>query len=264
MFRRSFRRDAPSGSYVSGRGDHNWPPSLEAVVPREHALCRGWQRTCVTVARMRTDATTDLAAERSRSNDEWLRALAADGSSSEPAYRDLRLILVCGLRRILSSRAVPEDLCEDFAQEALVRIRGRLATFRGDSRFTTWALSIATRLAFDELRHKRWKDVSFEEVTADAGRPLVFESRADAPQEKRVARERVLAELRDVLENKLTDRQRTALIAELNGMPHAEIATALGMKRNAVYKLTHDARKRVKAHLEAAGLSEVDVLWMFE
>lgn len=36
------------------------------------------------------------------------------------------------------------------------------------------------------------------------------------------------------------------------------------MKRNAVYKLSHDARKRVKAHLEASGLSKVDVLWVFE
>ena len=139
-----------------------------------------------------------------------------------------------------------------------------LSDFRGDSRFTTWVLSIATRLVFDDLRHKRWKDVSLEAVTADARGSLVFESRANISQDKLVARERLLAELRDVLESNLTDKQRVALVAELNGMPHAEIATALGMTRNAVYKLTHDARRRVKAHLEAAGVSEVDVLWIFE
>ena len=103
-----------------------------------------------------------------------------------------------------------------------------------------------------------------EAVTADARGSLAFESRANISQDKLVARERLLAELRDVLESNLTDKQRVALVAELNGMPHAEIATALGMTRNAVYKLTHDARRRVKAHLEAAGVSEVDVLWIFE
>ena len=199
-----------------------------------------------------------------RDNDEWVRALGADGPVREAAQRDLRRLLVRGLRRILAPHGLGEDLCEDFAQETLLRIRERLSAFRGESRFTTWALSIATRVAFDELRHKRWKDVSFEAATADALVPLAFEPGSDAPQEKGVLRERVLAELRDVIENKLTDKQRRVLIAELNGMPHAEIAEALGMNRNALYKLSHDARKRVKFHLESAGLSEVEVLWVFE
>ena len=211
-----------------------------------------------------SSGTTEDLARPPRDNDEWVRSLADDGPAGEAAQRDLRRVLVGGLRRILVPRGLAEDLCEDFAHEALMRIRERLAAFRGESRFTTWALSIATRVAFDELRHKRWKDVSFESATADARGPLAFEPRADASQEKALVRERVLAELRDVIENKLTDKQRRVLIAELNGMPHAEIADALGMNRNAVYKLSHDARKRVKFHLESVGLSDVEVLWVFE
>lgn len=199
-----------------------------------------------------------------RENDDWVSAIAADGAVGEAAQRDLRHVLVNGLRRILSSRGVAEDLCEDFAQEALVRIRERLGAFRGESRFTTWALSIATRVAFDELRHKRWKDVSFEALTADARGPVTFEPSADASQERSLVRSRVLSELRHVIETKLTDKQRTVLVAELNGMPHAAIAGTLEMNRNALYKLSHDARKRVKYHLEEAGVSEVDVLWAFE
>ena len=53
-------------------------------------------------------------------------------------------------------------------------------------------------------------------------------------------------------------------MAELKGMPHAEIATSRGGTRNAVYKLTHDARKRVQAQLQAAGIFAHDVLWAFE
>lgn len=211
---------------------------------------------------LRSDAAAPGILPRVRDNDAWVNELGSEGPAGATAQRDLRSLLVTGLARVLSSRGVAPDLCEDFAQEALVRVR--LSAFRGESRFTTWAMAIATRIAFDELRHKRWKDVSFEVVSADAKTPLVFEPREEASQEKGLLREKVLAELREVLESKLTEKQRAVLVAELNGMPQAEIAPFLGMNRNALYKLSHDARRRVKAHLEEAGISEVDVLWVFE
>ena len=192
----------------------------------------------------------------------WLRALADDGPAGDGARLDLRRVLVSGLRRSLARRGVAEDLCEDFAQEALVSIRERLPGFRGESRFTTWALSIAIRIAFDELRHKRWKDVSFETVCAEPAGGV--EAAVDAPQEKAVVRERVLAELHAVIAGKLTAKQRAVLVAELSGMPQAEIARALETNQNAVYKLSHDARRRVKDHLDSAGISGEDVRWVFE
>src|SRR5262249_34019534 len=65
--------------------------------------------------------------------------------------------------------------------------------------------------------------------------------------------------LREVIEHDLTEKQRQVLSAELSGVPHAEIATRLGMNRNALYKLGHDARRRVKARLEAAGVAGWDI-----
>ena len=121
-----------------------------------------------------------------------------------------------------------------------------VSSFRGESRFTTWAMAIATRIAFDELRHKRWQDVSYEAASADARGPIAFEPSPDVLPDRQLLRERVLAELRVVLDTKLTDKQRGVLVAELGGMPQAEIAHHLGMERNAVYKLSHDARKRAK------------------
>jgi RNA polymerase sigma-70 factor (ECF subfamily) len=198
-----------------------------------------------------------------RDNDAWTRALADDGPQGDAARRDLRRALVSGLRRALASRGVGEDQCEDFAQEALLRVRERLPTFRGESRFTSWALSIAVRLAFDELRHRRWKDVSFEAVTAAAHAPVAFEPSAEADQERGLLRERVLAALRQAVSEELTDKQRVALAAELSGMPHLDIAREMGTNRNALYKLTHDARRKIKARLTAAGIEAADVLWIF-
>jgi RNA polymerase sigma-70 factor (ECF subfamily) len=199
----------------------------------------------------------------SAEGEQWVLALCSEGSGGHAAQQVLRAKLVKGLRQALASRGVGDDVCEDFAQEALVRIRERLPTFRGDSRFMTWALSIALRLAFDELRHSRWKDVSFEEITSDSG-SLTFEPCAEATQEKVLLRERVLAALREVIEQRITEKQRAVLLAEFQGMPDAEIAASLGMTRNALYKLSHDARKRVKAHLEASGFSPEDALGGFE
>src|SRR2546426_7038313 len=199
-----------------------------------------------------------------RENAEWVRAIADDGADGEAARRDLREVLVTGLMRVLTARGADEDLCEDFAQEALLRVRERLGGFRGESRFTTWALSIAMRIAFDDLRHKRWRDVSFDAMLEGARSPLVFEPRVEATQERSAGRERVLRALAGVIEGKLTEKQRAVLVAELEGMPHAEIAERLGMKQNALYKLSHDARKSVKVHLEALGICEADVLWVFE
>ena len=61
------------------------------------------------------------------------------------------------------------------------------------------------------------------------------------------------------IEHDLTEKQRTALLAELKGMPQDEIARQLGSNRNAIYKLTHDARKKLRAALEAAGYTALDV-----
>ena len=85
---------------------------------------------------------------------------------------------------------------------------------------------------------------------------------ADAPS--RDARPAILAQMHRVVETGLTDRQRRALVAELRGMPQGEIAVQMGLTRNALYKLTHDARQKLKRGLEAAGISGDEVREAFD
>jgi RNA polymerase sigma-70 factor (ECF subfamily) len=112
-----------------------------------------------------TEATPSWPTKRT--NEEWIAALTSEAAQRAASERDLRAILVDGLRRALSQR-VDDDLCQDFAQEAMMRVCAHIADFRGESRFTSWAIAIAVRVAFDELRHQRWKDVSFDALTQDA------------------------------------------------------------------------------------------------
>lgn len=189
-----------------------------------------------------------------RTNETWLRQLSAAGPQQAAALSDLREALLRGLRRALSGRPGADDAFQqDAAQDALVRILDRLAQFEGRSRFLTWATSIAIRVALSDLRRQRWKDVSLDALVSDANftpQPAVDDdSRADSESERRAVYEK----MHEVIQNELTEKQRTALVAELRGMPQDEIAHQLGSNRNALYKLSHDARKRLKQGLEAAG-----------
>ena len=196
---------------------------------------------------------------------DWIGELSAGGPTADAALADLRVVLLRGLRRALSGRAGADDaLVEDLAQEATLRVLGRLDSYRGESRFTTWAVMIAVRVALTELRRPRWRDVSLERLAAeDRGGPPDPPSTAPGPA-REVERCEILDLLRVTLEGGLTARQRVALVGELRGMPQEEIARQLGIGRNALYKLGHDARRRLKARLIAAGVTDEDVRAAFD
>ena len=188
-----------------------------------------------------------------RADGDWLALLAArDGA----AVAELRDRLCRGLLKVLAGRADP-SVAEDFAQDATVRVLDRLADFRGDSRFLTWALAVATRVAFSELRKARHKDVSLDALTA-AGR-VVPEPAAADDLAAALDRASAVDTLRRLIDTALTDRQRAVVRAELDGVPQAVIAERLGTNRNALYKLGHDARMKLKAGLEAAGITADEV-----
>jgi RNA polymerase sigma-70 factor (ECF subfamily) len=195
-----------------------------------------------------------------RDNETWLAHLGGSGPDQQAALSDLREALLRGLRRALDHRAGADDgFLEDVVQDTLVRILERLPQFEGRSRFLTWAMAVAIRVAMSELRHRRWKDVSLDEAVAGRnlapGQAIVDEPGPAARSE----REAILAAMHEVIRNGLTTKQREALLAELRGMSQDEIARHLGSNRNALYKLTHDARRRLRQSLEAAGFTAEDI-----
>ncbi len=202
-----------------------------------------------------------------RSNQEWLDALR----SPEPdeALAELRTLLVRGLRYALADRFnVTEDDLEDFAQNALLRILDNLHTFRGESRFTTWAHKIAVRVAFTELRRRRWQEVSLQDLIAryDDGdfTPAALTNHTAGP-ERRTTQRLMLETIQRIIAEELTERQRQAMTAVMmGGMPLEEVARRMGTNRNALYKLLHDARQHLKKRLLAEGLTPQEVLAAFE
>ena len=164
------------------------------------------------------------------------------------------------LRKALSSYARADDpFLEDAVQDSLLRILDRLDQFEGRSRFVTWATTIAIRVAMSELRRFRWRDVSLDQVVDDTAPLSQFATDDGSGPDNQFERNTILEKMQEVIDTQLTEKQRTALLAEMKGMPQEEIARQLGSNRNAVYKLTHDARKKLKQGLEAAGYGADDI-----
>jgi len=201
-----------------------------------------------------------VAAIMDRNNDTWRMHLSDAGPDQQTALLDLREALVFGLRRALPHRARADDaFLEDIVQDALVRILERLPQFEGRSRFVTWAMSIAVHIAMSELRRRRWKDVSLDEAIAGADLPPRRAIDDDPGPDASSEREAILDAMREIIRDGLTEKQRAALLAGLRGMPLDEIARRLDTNRNALYKLTHDARMRLKRGLETAGFTAEDI-----
>jgi RNA polymerase sigma-70 factor (ECF subfamily) len=201
---------------------------------------------------------------RERTNEQWLAELR--GANPDEALADLYDLLVRGLRAAFGSYGGGvEANFGDFAQEALIRITGNLDSFRGESRFTTWAQKIAMNVAFTELKRSRWRDVSLQDLFARREAADLGPADTQLTPEQLAYQNTVLGELRRMVDEELTDRQREAVVAViLEGMPISEVARRMGTNQNALYKLLHDARRKLKRQMEAAGFSPQEVLAAFE
>lgn len=202
-----------------------------------------------------------------RTNDQWVSELAESSPKFNLALEDLRFLLLKGLSAGLRKwRGVNKEILEDAAQEALVKIISRLDTFRGNCRFTTWALKIGVNTALSELRHRRWSDVSLDELTESKGMGFMTESmssRSYSP-EKQTIQNMIMDTLKRLMETELTERQRKAMIAvRFHGMPLAEVARQMGSNQNSLYKLLHDARLRLKNAMSKENLSTNEVIASF-
>ncbi len=190
---------------------------------------------------------------------ELFRAICTDGTERELALSQLRELLVRGLTKSLSGRYGKPLNIEDIVQEALVRILHSLDQFQGRSEFRTWAMTIAIRIGISELRRRYHADQSLDAFTADeSGNFEIVVGEFFDPVSSQ-AKQELLQVFQELIDRRLTDKQRIVIRAYLSGFSTDGMANALNMNRNAVYKLLHDARMRLKDGLGQAGYSADDV-----
>ena len=195
----------------------------------------------------------------------WLRSLRGDGPAREDAVARLHELLLRAARFEVARRrpALPhlrgedlDDLALEAADDALVSVLARLGTFRGLSRFTTWAYKFALLEAAVKLRTRAWQG---REVPLAPETWGLFASGALGPAGEAEQTE-LVAVLQAAIADVLTPHQRRVLVAlALNGVPIDVLAERAGTTRGALYKTLHDARRKLRRHLEECGLSVDDL-----
>jgi RNA polymerase sigma-70 factor (ECF subfamily) len=189
----------------------------------------------------------------------WIQALSGDGRARDDAIGRHHEMLVRAARFEIGRRGRAlgfnrpsdlDDLATQAASDALMAIMRKLPTYRGDSRFTTWAYKFALLEAGVKVRRRAWhgREVPLEY----AGWAHLADGRAAPDTEAETAE--LIDAVGRAIEESLTPHQREVLIAiTLNGVPIDVLAERLSTTRGALYKTLHDGRKKLRAHLVAEG-----------
>jgi RNA polymerase sigma-70 factor (ECF subfamily) len=218
-----------------------------------------------------------LSMSSTRTNEEWLYALNASGEIQEAAITDLRDLLLRATlyffnRNLGDLKGLDHDeilqRAEDCAQEALIAVMSHLSDFRGDSKFTTWAYKFAINIALMTARRERWKGKSLDQLSFLHNGRLFEWQRQDGSSgltpDRFAIQDEISDILREVIERDLTEKQRVVLIMMVfNEVPMDEVVQRLGTNRNAIYKMLHEARRKLKSSLQARGFEVSEMLALF-
>jgi RNA polymerase sigma-70 factor, ECF subfamily len=155
-------------------------------------------------------------------------------------------------RHRLGSIRGPEfdDLAQQAADDALVKVLDRLDEFRGLSRFTTWAYTFVIFEISAKVARHAWRrhGHDLDQLKWDELPDRV----ALRPDERLEQRAQLDALSRAIGE--LSERQREVFVAvALNDVPIDVLAMKFGSSRNAIYKNLFDARRRLQGLMAAAG-----------
>jgi RNA polymerase sigma-70 factor, ECF subfamily len=191
--------------------------------------------------------------------DDLLLRLRSGGHAHEQAVGELHDLLLRAARFEIGRRRAAlgqvrgetaEDLALQAADDAFVAVMGKLGEFRGESRFTTWAYKFALYEAAVRVRRRAWQH---REVVIDPESWLTVGDAAAGPAEL-ADRAELLAAIRAAIDAKLSPRQREVLVAlAIQGIPIDVLAERMDTNRGALYKVLHDARRKLRSELLAAG-----------
>jgi len=190
-------------------------------------------------------------------NAQWVDGLC--GARSAEAEARLHELLLRVARAEVGRRAGrlrlagPEldDIAHQAAHDAMLAILRKLDTFRGESRFTTWAYKFVIFEVSGKVARHFW---------AHADEPIDTEQWERLPDrfgfspEDAAESADLLAAVRRAVDGQLTDRQREVFVAlVLHGVPVDALAQRMGTNRNALYKTMFDARRKIRGFLVAHG-----------
>jgi RNA polymerase sigma factor (sigma-70 family) len=166
----------------------------------------------------------------------------------EAIYREHSAAVSKWVRRLWGPRTTGGSVdAEDLLQEVFLVVQRRHGAFRAEAALTTWLYGITVLVVNARRRKERWRRFLWRRAEPEL--QLEQEPGAPAAQEdfERAEASRLVYSVLDGL----SERDRTLLISfELEQLPGAEIAMALGMSEPSVWVALTRARARFKKAFE--------------
>lgn len=129
---------------------------------------------------------------------------------------------------------------EDVAQDVCCALVDRIASYRGEARFTTWLTGVVINACRDRGR----RSTTFSRLKSAFG---VWSANAPPPDGRSLFERSVLTDGLKRLEAGLLD---AVVLVAGEGLSHAEAAQVLGIKESTVSWRMHEARKKLGKLLE--------------
>lgn len=186
----------------------------------------------------------------------WLDALTTQGPPRQAAEEKLHQILLRVARReafrrgdsTLISGPGLDDLANQAADDAMVTLMGKLHTFRGECRFTTWAYSFAVLEIAGTLARETWRSRSGGTDAPDwDGLPARYGAADPAGHRD------LISGVQQAVATLDTQQQQLFVAIEVNGVSVDVMSQQFGSTPGAIYKTVFDARKKIRAYLTANG-----------
>jgi RNA polymerase sigma factor (sigma-70 family) len=170
-------------------------------------------------------------------NDPGLECLEAAMRGDLAALDEMLLTIQPGIYNLAVRMLGHRDNAADATQEILIRVVTHLASFRSDSRFTTWVYQVARRHLLDAITKAReYPEVSLEamnerlqaglEYTASLGDPL-GQYQSMTPQDKLEARQVALGCTQNMLMTLEREQRLAYLLDVVFNLPSKEAAEVM-------------------------------------
>ena len=193
-------------------------------------------------------------------DDDLLARLTGSPEQKEEAIRDLRDILLRGLSKSLNNRYGQPFSAEDIVQDALMKILSSLDQFEGRCKFTTWAMTVATRIGISSLRRKYHQDVSLEAFDGRDQYRIEIAIEQSFNRSELNERYDIVQKLQQLIDTELTDKQREVVVRRFGLRGHEsstleDVGLEIGLTRERVRQIQVEGLKRLREILEKNGLS---------
>ncbi len=140
---------------------------------------------------------------------------------------------------------------EDLTQEAFLQLFRKIATFRGESAFSTWLHRLAVNVVLMKLRKKSGKETSLEQVTEgdeEAGTPRRDFGAVDIELTGSIDR----VNLQRAVDQLPPGYKSVFVLHDVQGYEHNEIAEIMGCSIGNSKSQLHKARMRLRDLLHEA------------